>query len=344
MISDIVAGASNDKGFSNKDDYEEQKSEIETLHMILEDKFECFHDPDPTISFELQIMVDLNPEESVAIHIVVSDEGEPSKLSSSCKATVVESFTVEHLLPVGLLALLPYDYPSTSKPVLSLRCPWLSMLQAQLLQAQLNEIVDESDGDTVIFQCASFLQTEAWRFLGLEDAIHLVMKPDAPNIFSVQEEEGFNVEEVRGMIIDYNRREKRRIFTSSIQSCAICLDEKLGKLFEFVFPCNHFYCRNCLSEHCKLHIKEGSVQNLQCPTPKCPNQLNPSLIKMLVDDEAYSRYDRLTLQKALDGMSDVVICPIKSCQASVIEDSKDCFALCPEVVLSRIATSEYALN
>ena len=32
--------------------------------------------------------------------------------------------------------------------------------------------------------------------------------------------------------------------------------------------------------------------------------------------------------QALEGMSDVTICPIKSCQAPVIEDTKDCFGLC----------------
>jgi E3 ubiquitin-protein ligase RNF14 len=177
----------------------------------------------------------------------------------------------------------------------------------------------------VVFQCASFIQTEAWDFLEFVNAVDLVMQADGSD-----DEHGFSVQEVRAMLKEHNGREKNRIFKSSMQTCGICMEDKTGDKFEQVFPCNHFYCSQCLGEHCKLHIAEGSVQNLQCPTPKCPNALDPMLIKRLVDEDAYARYDRLTLQKALEGMSDVVICPIKTCQASVIEDSKDCFALCPE--------------
>jgi E3 ubiquitin-protein ligase RNF14 len=82
-----------------------------------------------------------------------------------------------------------------------------------------------------------------------------------------------------------------------------------------------------------MHVKDGTFFQLVCPDTKCNVSIPPYLLKRLLGEEEFERWDKLTLEKALDSMSDVVQCP--RCAISCLEDEdsnvqcpKCCFVFC----------------
>lgn len=78
---------------------------------------------------------------------------------------------------------------------------------------------------------------------------------------------------------------------------------------------------------CRLHVKEGSLFQLVCPDNKCKDSIPPYILKRLLTEAEYERWDRLLLQKTLDSMPNVVYCP--NCVIGCMED-EDNHAQCPK--------------
>lgn len=95
-------------------------------------------------------------------------------------------------------------------------------------------------------------------------------------------------------------------------------------------PCHHSFCMKCMESHCRIHVKEGTLAMLTCPDTACRSPLPPSILKSLLEDDCYTRWESFALQKLLDTMPDLVYCP--RCDAACLEVDND--AQCPECLFT----------
>ena len=98
----------------------------------------------------------------------------------------------------------------------------------------------------------------------------------------------------------------------------------LGRNF-IRLPCNHSFCIKCMESYCGIHVKEGSMTRLACPDTSCRAPLPPPVLRRLLADEGYARWESLALRRTLDTMPDVAYCP--RCNAACVAAGDD--AQCP---------------
>ncbi|XP_017276852.1 E3 ubiquitin-protein ligase RNF14 [Kryptolebias marmoratus] len=129
-------------------------------------------------------------------------------------------------------------------------------------------------------------------------------------------------------LLDFDEAQRQRVFDSKSFCCGICFVDKLGSNCLCFKECQHVYCKACLTEYFEIQIRDGNVQCLNCPEPKCTSVATPSQVKQLVDEELFARYDRLLLQCSLDLMADVVYCPRFSCGTAVMVEPDTTMGIC----------------
>ncbi|XP_040006892.1 E3 ubiquitin-protein ligase RNF14 [Xiphias gladius] len=129
-------------------------------------------------------------------------------------------------------------------------------------------------------------------------------------------------------LLDFDEAQRQRVFDSKVFSCGICFVEKLGSNCLCFKECQHVYCKACMTEYFQIQIRDGNVQCLNCPEPKCTSLATPLQVKQLVDEELFARYDRLLLQSSLDLMADVVYCPRQSCATAVMVEPDTTMGIC----------------
>ena len=60
---------------------------------------------------------------------------------------------------------------------------------------------------------------------------------------------------------------------------------------------------------CEMHIREGNLTSLKCPTHKCGELFDATIMRLTLPQEMYERFDRLAYEKSLEMMDDVAFCP-----------------------------------
>ncbi|XP_019645634.1 PREDICTED: E3 ubiquitin-protein ligase RNF14-like [Branchiostoma belcheri] len=334
--------------------FDEQNDEILALESILEQNFTLRsrhqeEDEDSRFAFAVAVPVDL-PKGQLEVQLWLpgdSDvrEAEAAAVCSSASTSRPEfnrsmsgrrwhaSFNVSHLPPVTLDVTLPLTYPSHAPPCFVISCLWLDGTKLSTLCKQLDALWEESKGLPIIYTWVDWLQSSTIQFLGLDDYIILMpvsmrfgvgTTPDHeegdnfqsdPRVSSEQADPVQSLQE----ILRVNYAKEFETFQRNTQECGICFDSKLGAEFFLMSECRHFFCHECVAGYCQIHVKDGTVQQISCPDEGCDGSLPPGVIRQVLGDEEYERWESLLLQKTLDTMDDVVWCP--RCNNVVIRDS-----------------------
>ncbi|KAE8055655.1 hypothetical protein FH972_012482 [Carpinus fangiana] len=276
-----------------------------------------------------QIHIDVEAQGEVAITAKLNSSGDfETKIDSSDDFSY--SFKVQYLPPILLTCLLPKSYPSHLPPYFTISVQWLDSSRISNLCSMLDTIWREQPGQEVMYQWVEWLQSSSLSHLGFDKEImlgpygirHAGDRRAVSGIFSPD----VDIPSIKS----YNDERHHENFHKNLHECCICFSEYAGS--EFVrLPCEHFFCCKCMKIYSDMHVKEGTINKLRCPDAKCGGMVPPALLKRLLDDAEYERWESLILQKTLDSMSDIAYCP--RCETPCIED-EDQHAQCSKCFFS----------
>ncbi|XP_073680786.1 E3 ubiquitin-protein ligase RNF14 [Garra rufa] len=271
------------------------------------------------------------------------------ELPPNFKLLVKEQNSTEHnisfLPPLVLSFEFPADYPSASPPVFTISSKWLTRVQITALCKRLDELWEENQGNVVLFTWMQFLKEESLESLGIQSPLEIQStesesgQKQAADVSGekskAQDLDPRAVQEVDAgadiltQLLDFDEAQKQKVFDGKVFCCGICYSEKLGSDSLLFKDCQHVYCKACMKEYFEIQIRDGKVQCLNCPEPKCTSMATPTQVKLLVGEDEFARYDRLLLQSSLDLMADVVYCPRMSCCMAVMVEPDSTMGICP---------------
>ncbi|KAJ3680675.1 hypothetical protein LUZ60_016953 [Juncus effusus] len=308
-----------------RDNQRRQEDELLALEAIYQDNLRIFDKQGDLLSFQISVHCDV-PE---GFKVSTKFHSGTNTFKPSNNADVASdqnsdeeflySFEVQFLPPIVLTCILPKSYPSHKPPYFTISTQFLNESKISSICAMLDSIWTEQLGQEVIFEWIDWLQNSSLSHLQFNKELIL----SVPNSTGTRDPRAISVnylpERIIPFMLNYNEEKCHEAFLKNMHLCLICFSEYLGS--DFVkLPCQHLFCSNCMETYSKMHVKEGSVTKLSCPDMKCGAHVPPIVLKRLLDDQDYERWESLLLQKTLDAMEDVVYCP--RCETACLEDSK----------------------
>ncbi|KAG2574386.1 hypothetical protein PVAP13_7KG317746 [Panicum virgatum] len=198
--------------------------------------------------------------------------------------------------------------------------------QVSQLCEMLDTIWAELKGQEVMYQWVEWLRDSSRSHLWFDGKITLGTDIVTHHRYNHAISRTNSLESVIPLMMSYSSKKHYQAFLEDLHMCMICLNQSKGSNFVRL-SCQHFFCVKCMKTLCRMHVKEGSVFQLLCPDTKCNASIPPYVLKRLLTEEEFERWDRLVLKKALDSMSDVVYCP--RCGIGCLEDESN-DAECPK--------------
>lgn len=91
-------------------------------------------------------------------------------------------------------------------------------------------------------------------------------------------------------LLDFDEAQRQKVFDRKLFCCGICFTEKLGSSCLCFKECQHVYCKACMTEYFQIQIRDGNVQCLNCPEPKCTSLATPLQVTVYRFDEFFLNY------------------------------------------------------
>ncbi|KAG4080730.1 hypothetical protein HA402_013260 [Bradysia odoriphaga] len=292
------------------------------------------------------------PNISESPYYVTFSKGEKSKLPETNEVAVeasniVQKMEIKYLPSIEFTFTLDDFYPSEDPPAFLMSCQWLSSADMSRICEHIDTLYSECRSE-VLYSCFTFLQDDVLTFLNADKELDVtLLLYSTPSVeSSINQATSYVPDKCRGdgkfdkrvvlnesmpnilrILREFDEYKRDELFANEWYCCNICFSRKQGR--DCVrFNCNHTNCIDCVREYLKLQIVEGSVGSLKCPEHKCNAMVSPQMVKKIVGDELFRRYDELLLASALNTMIDIVYCPRKSCQSPVVPEA-DNLAVCP---------------
>ncbi|XP_054152755.1 uncharacterized protein LOC128951533 [Oppia nitens] len=101
--------------------------------------------------------------------------------------------------------------------------------------------------------------------------------------------------------------------------CDICADD-FPVDSAVSYGCEHRYCEDCVRNTMTVAIDDNRIESLACPATDCTAEATQQLVRRIVGQELYNRYDLLLLKAAVGAMPDVHNCPNTECGAMVVTE------------------------
>uniref|UniRef100_M8AQ02 RBR-type E3 ubiquitin transferase n=1 Tax=Aegilops tauschii TaxID=37682 RepID=M8AQ02_AEGTA len=246
-------------------------------------------------------------------HDGTEDDGdEPEEYSCTCN--------LDYLPPLVLTCLLPQSYPSKDPPYFTITAKWMDGSQVSQICAMLDDIWAQLPGQEVVYQWVEWIRNSSLSHLWIDGKIILGLESRAKKPDNRAISRGLPLDYLIPSMLRYSSKKRRKAFLEDLHMCMICLNESNGSNF-IQLPCEHLFCVKCMETLCRMHVKEGSVFRLVCPDTNCNSSIPSHLLKNLLREEEFERWDRLVLEKALASMSDVVYCPRRGIACLADEDN-----------------------
>nr|XP_015635811.1 E3 ubiquitin-protein ligase RNF14 [Oryza sativa Japonica Group] len=311
-----------------------QEDEIFALEAIFGDNVVIFKSKGGQRSFQVHVYIEIPDGIDVSARLGYGSGSLKYGAGHDTDASddLVYKFRVEHLPPILLTCLLPSPYPSHQPPLFTISAEWMNKMMVSSLCQMLDTVWEEQKGVEVTYQWAQWLQSSSLSHLGF--ASEIVLSSDSAYDHECGDKRALSHNAAPDVIIPrmmrWNDDKCHEAFLRAIHDCMICFSEFPGT--DFVkLPCHHFFCLKCMQTYCKMHVKEGTVVKLLCPDTKCGVVVPPNILKRLLGEEEFERWEGLLLRRTLDSMSDVVYCP--RCETACLEDG-DNEAVCSSCLFS----------
>ncbi|CAN4077261.1 unnamed protein product [Withania somnifera] len=304
-----------------------QEDELLVLESIFGDNVFILERRNGLRFFQLHVHIEVPDELTVSVNLSSSGAlGIPDDSSPEFSY----SLKVEYLPPVVLTCLLPKSYPSNLAPHFTISVQWLNSANISSLCSMLDSIWKELLGQEILYQWVEWLHGSSLSHLQFDREIKLgfCAKSHIGDRRAISRTVSPEVD--IPSLKSYDEEQRHENFRRNIHQCCICFNEFPG--MEFVrLPCQHFFCLNCMKTYSDMHVKEGTITKLLCPEAKCGGMIPPGLLKRLLGEVEFERWESLMLQKTLESMKDVCYCP--RCETVCIED-EDQHAQCAKCFFS----------